>query len=154
MQILGVLRADPDCLVVRIPGGLQSIPFTELDETVQQKYGFDPKKASAWQRELAKMEADAENSRRVNRLIEEVKGEARTVRFKVAQVAEDGVLADTSEFGRIFIRCATRGVADDESMQALVWPAGTYRYTTVLGASKTIRQFTTSIEEALALAAK
>jgi hypothetical protein len=47
-QLLGVSieRVEPDGLVVMTDSGIEKVPFSELPEDVQKKYGFDPQKAA------------------------------------------------------------------------------------------------------------
>lgn len=49
-----ITRAEPDGIVVATDAGIEKIPFAKLSEDVRQKYGYDPKKAAAFQEAMAK----------------------------------------------------------------------------------------------------
>lgn len=56
----------------------------------------------------------------------------------------------SAPLGDIFVHGLGAGMIDGQTWKGKLWPAGTYTYTTVLGASRTIRAYVTTPEEMIA----
>jgi hypothetical protein len=59
-----VKRVEPDCLVISFTSGLVKVFFTELSTNIQQKYQYDPQKATAYQADVAKAQTEAAKLKR------------------------------------------------------------------------------------------
>src|SRR6266516_3525057 len=47
-----VSRVEPDGIVLTFSGGIVKLPFTELSPEIQKKYGYDPKAAGDFQKQV------------------------------------------------------------------------------------------------------
>jgi hypothetical protein len=172
-----VTRVEPDGLSVTHHDGVAKISFSDLSEDLRKKYGYDSSAASEYARRV-KEEATAyaaakANAERDEAKLKKVRPLGVSASVVISQVLPDGVLGEGTFFadagykvhdeygsreagtfhglGFIFVRTTTKGLADGETWSGTVWPAGTYRYGAVSGAGKTVRQYVTSPDQALAI---
>ncbi|MGD9874516.1 MAG: hypothetical protein AB7T27_09635 [Kiritimatiellia bacterium] len=52
-----ITRVEPDGISFSHAGGIAKIPFWELPEEIQKKYGYDPQKAAAYSRQSSQAQA-------------------------------------------------------------------------------------------------
>jgi hypothetical protein len=156
-----VRKVEPDGLSISHESGLAKIPFTKLPEEVQKKHGYDPAKGKAYAEEEGKKQAAAEEQlakdvrralqdqkkkelqREVAELEKEFAKQGRQTTVRIRQVTEDGflgdVLLDGKEMDFIMVLGSPRLLVDGDIWRGKLWLAGTYRYGTAVGGSKTVR---------------
>lgn len=83
-----VSRVTPEGLVISHPGGIVTIPFTELPANVQEFYGYDPAAA-----EKSRMERQAAEANRQRMLAEREKEAARKAEEARAREEEEKKIA-------------------------------------------------------------
>ncbi len=177
-----------ECIVKRVlPNGLQieyydgaaTIPFSNLPEEIQKKFGYDPIKGEEFSRAQATARAEAQRTAALRsataKAEKAIRDASLQVELKIIQVLDDGVIAkgtyfqdagyDVHEGGRtwragtydgtgtIFVVTDTKQWVDGDSISGAIYPAGTYTYTNLSGARAKIRRYATSVEKALQLLA-
>jgi hypothetical protein len=150
-----IKKVEPDGLLVTHSGGVKKLPFVELSEEIQNKYGYDPAKAAGFAKEQATLQAAArEQSMAQARVREEQERKAREmaaeresavqIHFRITQVLENGLLIWNLRDGKSeFLRVNPDhfDVADGEKYYALVLPNGTFEYISILGVKNRVRQW-------------
>ena len=144
-----IMRVEPDGLVVRTATGIQTIPFTELAESLRALHGYDPAKAEAHLRALSAAEearataiaAQQESEVRVRRVREWAAENGEENNIFVHQVQEGGALCGTSSASSIYIVMNTRGMVDGKAFTAVIYAAGTFSFTGTDGARKTVARY-------------
>jgi len=193
-----VQRVEPDGISVFHSKGIAKIPFPDLPEEYQTKYGYDPQTAVEYSRNMAearrhaaarrqaqwKSQQDEAELRQAHKeLVDLVAKQKMAVAGDVLQVYKGGVLLNgavtlderwepdptddvrrmggprmrkvtglktvTAEYEPIFIVGIGPGLHDGASWAGVVYPAGNYQYTTVMGAPKTVKRYATSPELAV-----
>jgi hypothetical protein len=167
-----VRKVEPDGLSISHESGLAKIPFSKLPAEVQKKHGYDPAKGKAYAEEEGKKQAAAEEQlakdvrkalenqkekdreHQVNEFKEDFAKKGRQTTVRIRQVTEDGFLGDWlfegQELDFIMVLGTTRLLVDGEVWRGRLWPAGTYRYETAAGGTKTVRCYAMTPELALA----
>jgi len=102
---------------------------------------------------------DAESSEPTQRVITEEKkfridgpstlAPNRPVRYETRTTTKKVKGMDYHNHGDIFVKCSTRGLVDEAGFSRVAYHIGTYSFTTVLGAQRTVNKFTTDPEEYL-----
>ena len=179
-----ITRVEPDGISIIHRDGVAKIPFSDLSEEARDGYGYDSQKAAAYAKQrqeqaaaYAAAAAKAEQDKSKKAVIEKLRTAGLPSSVVISQVLPDGILGEGTFFadagykthwedgstrpagtfqglGFIFVRTPTKGLADGETWSGTLWAAGTYRYEAVSGAGKTVRQYVTSPEEALAILAQ
>ncbi len=150
-----IRKVDPDGLLIAHSGGVKKLPFSDLPEEIQTKYGYDPAKAEQFSKEQAALQAAArqrameqararEEQERIAREMAAVRESAIRIQFRITQVLDHGLIIwnlvdQKPEFLRV--NPATFDVADGEQYHALVISNGTYEYTTILGVRSRVREW-------------
>jgi hypothetical protein len=172
-----VTRVEPDGLSVTHHDGVAKISFSDLSEDLRKKYGYDSGTASEYARrvkeEAAAYAAAKANAERDEAKLKKIRPLGVPASVVISQVLPDGILGEGTFFadagykvhdeygtreagtfdglGFIFVRTTTKGLADGETWSGKLWPAGIFRYGAVSGAGKTVRQYATSPEQAIAI---
>lgn len=174
-------RVEPDGLVLMTSDGIEKIPFTILSAELQQKYGYDPSKASIYSASVAaarrlqfqkmieieksdQMKKDAEVFKHAGDLaaIERRKARDKAIRavsalgvaaqIRIQQLDGANALARISGADEPVWIYGVSGVVDGDWMNVTLYPTGkAYQYMTVLGAQKTVRSYATSPERAVSI---
>lgn len=148
---VSVQRVEPDGITIRHSSGLLKISFNDLPQEVRNKFNYDPAKHQHY------YDFQKEQAQRA-RVAQELERKARHLRFRLAQVMDDGSLAYTGKYGKygwenddepIFIEGLVKGVVDGDTLSEKLYPIGTYTYTTVQGASKKVLKYALSPQVAL-----
>jgi len=148
-----VRDVDPDGIRIFHSGGATKVKFRDLPETIREKYGYDPAKEKEFlekqqaERKAARQAAMARKRAAAERRAEEerkakMRAQSRVIHVEVIQVVNDGLIVFNRENGAtqfIFMNPDFYDVAEDDRYSQRVVPAGTYEYTSVLGANKRIR---------------
>lgn len=148
-----VTLVEPDGLSISHEAGVAKVPFTSLSPELQTKYGYDQEKAAAYAVVSAKAQQDAARRRQQIQLqqeMEKIREGGLVSEVTIRQVTDDGILGDGeylevdksghegwSLLGYIFIPGAGAGLIDGAKWKGKLWPAGTYRYGTAVGSTKT-----------------
>ena len=148
-------RVAGDSITVTTSTGVARIQFEDMPAELAKKYGisaetaaesreYRAKREAAWRLEVKKVEGES--------------GARIRVEGRVQSVTETGLLLSDAHWwpkdgigialpdGGAFVICNTRGLVDGESIDELLYPRGTFAYTTVLGARRKVKCFTTSLE--------
>ncbi|XHR27522.1 MAG: hypothetical protein ACFUZC_16450 [Chthoniobacteraceae bacterium] len=92
-----ISRADPDGLVLVTDAGIEKVPFTALPAEIQQKYGYDPQKAAAFQGQIATQRnataAQLATKKQAEAQQKEIEAKSQVRRIEVVEVLKNGVLA-------------------------------------------------------------
>lgn len=105
----------------------------------------------AWALEKAQR-AEQAQAKRIEEATRKIESLAAKVRFQVVSVVEgEGVVARPAGTEEdVFVIGPTKGLVDGQWMTSVLYPAGTYSFTTVLGATRTVERFALSARDALA----
>jgi len=95
-----ISSVEPDGLKITTSDGIEKIPFANLSEEIQRKYGYEPAKAAQFKRALtaaavqrvSSQEAD-KRGRKVNDLMEQAK---MKMTAKINQITDSGALVMAS----------------------------------------------------------
>jgi hypothetical protein len=68
----------------------------------------------------------------------------------VTTTTENKNITVGESIGTVFVSCDPTGLIDDQEWEGVVWKSGTYSYTTVEGAPRTVAKYTTSEKDAWA----
>jgi hypothetical protein len=165
-----VRKVEPDGLSISHESGLAKIPFTKLPKEVQKKHGYDPAKGKAYAEEQGKKQAQAEErlAKDVRKALENQKErdrehavkefkedfakKGRQATLHIRQVTDEGFLGDyligDVEVDYVMVLGPTRLLVDGALWRGKLWPAGTYRYETAVGGTKTVRCYAMNPEVA------
>lgn len=157
-----VRRADPDGLVLVTADGIVKAPFSKLPAAVQKQYNYDPAaagkfvsetnaKAAEAERTASTMAAKADSETKRQTSTKEQVAAAMEVKLTVTSVMDGGFLAhgykldpygsDTAFSDDIYVAGEIPGLVDNARVNATVAPAGTKKFTTVMGAERTVAKF-------------
>ena len=162
-----VKSVDPDGLRITYADGVTKLKFKDLAPEVQQKYGYDPAKATAYQ---AQQQADKnalaiqEKVREMEKLkLKKMEENSSNLRLRVIQCTKDGFICTPVGFYRqshtdiggcdyavwdgynsdktIFLRGVNEDVTDGSNIVGRFYSSGKYQYTSVTGAMRTIEEW-------------
>lgn len=149
-----VTAVEPGGIRFTHESGAARVKFEELETEIRSKFTFDPAEAKKFdqEREIQRLEGvkaamDAKSEQKM-------RGDAKKIlthiEGKVQQVLKDGLLLSEVSWMEpgykhrldgAKVICSPKGHADGEWIEADVYPAGTYSYTTVLGAKRTVQLY-------------
>ena len=164
-----LIRKTPLHVIIQHSTGAARIPFGNLPESWRKRWGYSPAQAYSYAMGLAHKNGMAAYRKRIQDWLRE--NEVRGT-LHIEQLVDGGALCRFLPHGSVWsdslrnsleMHLVTRwhkgelllvegigaGLWDGASWSGVVYPMGTYRYTTVLGAEKTVPRFTTSATEAL-----
>jgi hypothetical protein len=87
-----IRKVDPDGLLIAHSGGVRKVPFSDLSEEIQTKYGYNPARAEAFLKEQAALRRAREEQERVAREMAAVRESAIRIHFRITQVVDDGLI--------------------------------------------------------------
>ncbi len=159
-----VTRIDPDGITIRWSAGIAKVPFESLSPELRDKYGYEPEKARQHKESLAAIASErrkmVQQQATVNR---EIKETTSTGWYKVVSIHHDyAIMTEQYYFpdartGRlvtrdpIMVHGLPRNLVDGSRWEGALFSAGIGRYTTVLGAGKTVKRYATTRNEAASL---
>ena len=150
----------PVSVSIRHSSGIEKIPLWKLPSDLQKRYGYDPQKATDWQKSqqqaaAAQMAAQEQSKRRTEWLKEhtiniggsvtdvvEGKGVILSNEMAVEQMIRYGVTDPVLlKLRKCFLQCDTAGLVNGSSVQCSAYPDGAYSYTTVMGANMKVNRW-------------
>ena len=161
-----VENVEPDGITVMTDSGIEKLYFVWLPKDVQQKYHYDAQQATAYSAQSAQADqanlqqrqqeaasqaqqiAQSQANADLSRMMDKMRAEGIKADVIIRQVTDDGVLGDFEGMD-IFIPDIGKGLIDGGDWKGKIWPAGTYRYDSVDGGTRTIQCFTSSPEAAI-----
>ncbi len=134
--------------------GIARVPFENLPDELQKKYGYDPQKAATFVKGEAVANAAQASQKEKEAAYRKLNSMGISVKVQIIQALNDvaGALVefpgglDLCYVGRI------GNVADNTPWQGTVWKIGTYQYKSVDGLPRTVVKYTANrVDAALAL---
>lgn len=143
-------------------GGIASLPLEKLSPELQKRFGYDPQKAEQHRQTEAQRQAawqKAEQERMAQQAIEQAKAEKCTGSLEfvatVVQVIPEGLLLRVTAGGNGFFLAKNDPpldwvlighpqhdtLAESNVVRGSAYRDGVFRYTTVLGASRTVERW-------------
>lgn len=138
-----IISSDAASVTIKHSTGIARVLIKELPEDIRAKLRFDANKASAIELEQAKATA-AYNAKiqAEDDLKKFVSANAVWISGKIIQVMDRSVLMRLSSDENVWIdHIKTAGLIDGNHLDALVIPAGTHQYTSVIGGTNTVRAY-------------
>jgi len=157
-----VSRVDPDGLVLTLVDGIAKVPFAKLSPALQKQYNYDPEaaqqfaaekasKAAVASKQMQAQEAERQRQAADKKAVETLLASAIQAHLTISQITDDGFLAhgyvtETNGSNQklqddIYVVGPNEGLVDNAKIQAVIVPIGTKKFTTVLGAERTVAKF-------------
>jgi hypothetical protein len=158
----------PDSVAVFTDSGIERLALSLLPDDLQQRFGYDPQKATEFAAARVAAAKQQARAREAQLAAQKARAEARareetakTFRFLVSQVTDDGAIViplvghavgNSNGLGgsvgvtyqpgskTVFLK-GIRNVAEDQRLAALAYPDGTYSFTDIYGASRTLERW-------------
>jgi hypothetical protein len=134
--------------------GLASVDLGSLTEAQRDQLGV------AYDREAYFAAKDSQEREKAEAATEQMlSARSRPLTIRIKQIVEGGALCTAwvgtatsaqEHFGEVFLAGDFEGKVDGDLWQGRAWKVGTFSFTTVMGAQRTIPRWTTLREEALA----
>lgn len=148
-----VTAVEPSGIRFSHESGAALAKFEELEPDIRSKFTFDPAAAKKFEAEQAALRRKAAFAAQQVRQDEELAAAVKKaptihIEAKIQQVMKDGLLLSQGHWFEPGFRhdldgakvlCNPSGHAEGEWIEADVFPAGTFEYRTVLGASRTVK---------------
>ena len=143
-----ISRVEPDGISIFCSKGIVKLPFTELQESYREKYGYDPKKAELY----IQQKNQAIQLRNLNQNDSEYEiSSAIKYSGKVLQVIDSGALLisrsayySQSRYAArepIFVAGLSSGIVDGGSWSGWLVPNGIFQYLSKDGIQQTVKSY-------------
>ena len=156
---------SPSSVSIYHSTGIAKVPLTKLPSELQQQFGYDPQKATAWQKsERQAAEAQLATHEEAKRRTEWIKNNVVNIGGVVVDVVEGkGVILSNKndaealnrayiQYGAIvspeslkihtcFLECDTKKFVNGSTVYCSAYMEGTYSYITVMGANMKISRW-------------
>ena len=150
-----VTAIEPSGIRFSHADGAGRAKFEELDEATRKKFNYDPAKATEFEqkKEIARLEEKLAMT-----ILDGAAASMTGVSGRVQSITDKGVLLTDAKMMRdkemvalpddaAFLICPTAGVVNGQRIDQVAWPRGHFEFTTVLGARRKVKCFTTSIDD-------
>jgi ankyrin repeat protein len=138
------------------------LPLASLPEKLRDKFGYnsttaaaadalDAEKHEQWAETFAEGQRDAANQILFEQTKEKMIKEGQFLSLNFVQlISPDSALCSYSEGTMVLLTgIKTDALADGAIVQGIFYPCGTYTYTTVMNAEKTVRKYTLHLDDAI-----